>query len=297
MDQLLGLSGPLLGRPAAETLWLSSIGLQASDTSPLQVIDAAIWAWHQYIQPSLHAWAWVQTGIVLPAEMAHMQGTSERELTSRVDAARQRARDGRLPEVPVLSVPSNAESLGRASVGDVRHLWQLKSDGEFVAMPHVVRRVYERSLAALSAQLQPLRQRLAATSDVAEKATLTLQMSTLEAQAGLFTVVSKRSAEEAPSAWVAANTEKVGDVRRLKPSKTGKQRTGYIRLLANPAEKWVQFDEGDKLEVRVLRIQYTANGCEIEPEVCDARCFAQLARSYSDEVVDSSSEDRYCTVL
>ena len=108
--------------------------------------------------------------------------------------------------MPVLSVPSNAESLGRASVGDVRHLWQIKSEGEFVAMPQVVRRVYERAHAALSAQLQPLRQRLAATSGIADQQALTLQMSTLEAGAGLFAVVNKRSSEELPRAWVAANT-------------------------------------------------------------------------------------------
>jgi len=296
-DHSLGLSGSLFGRPSAEELQLSSIGLQAIDVTPLTVIEAAMWSWQQYIAQHLFAWAWVRTGIVSHEEMAKMQNTSESELTHCINAALEKPRHGRLSEAPVLSVPSCAESLGRVRVGDVRHLWQIKSAGEFVAMPHVVRRVYERSLATLNAQMQSLRQRLAATLDVAEQAALTSQMSALEAGAGSWAVVSKRTSEELPPCWVSANTVMVDGVKRLKTSSKGKKRTGYIRFLANPAEKWVQFDEGDKLEVRVLRIKYTANGCAIQPEVCDARCFAQFARRYSDEAVDSSSEDRYCTVL
>jgi len=194
-------------------------------------------------------------------------------------------------------VPSCAESLGRVRVGDVRHLWQIKSAGEFVAMPLVVRRVYERALAVLSAKRQPLQQRLERTSDAVEQEELTSQISALEAGAGCWAVVSKRTSEEVSPSWVSANTVMVDGVKRLKTSSKGKKRNGYIRVLANPAERWVQFEEGDKLEVRVLRIKYTANGCEIQPEVCDARCFAQLAKTHSDEVGDASSEDRYCTVL
>ena len=111
MDQLLGLSGPLFNRPVAEKLWLSSIGMQVSDASPLHVIDAAIWSWFQYLEPSLHAWAWIQTGLVTQEEMASIQSTTQEELMGRVARARHQARDGILSEVPQLRVTSVADCL------------------------------------------------------------------------------------------------------------------------------------------------------------------------------------------
>ena len=64
-------------------------------------------------------------------------------------------------------------------------------------------------------------------------------------------------------------------------------------------EKRPRLDGGAaaKIPAEVLSDVKVSTGAEDQPEVCDARCFEQLAKTYSDEVGDASSEDRYCTVL
>jgi hypothetical protein len=183
MDQLLGLSGPLFNRPVAEKLWLSSIGMQVSDVSPLHVIDAAIWSWFQYLEPSLHAWAWIQTGLVTQEEMASIQATTQDELMDRVACARQQARNGQLPEVPQLRVPSVADCLSKVSAGEVAHVWQIKSGDEYVLMPTVLKHIFSRSLAKLNVLRQPLRNRLAAARDEEEQVAAAAELAAVEAGA------------------------------------------------------------------------------------------------------------------
>ena len=122
-------------------------------------------------------------------------------------------------------------------------------------MPGVVRRVYCRALALLNVQRQPLRRRVQEAADDDARTLAQEMIATVESQSVAFAVINKKTLEEMSSPWTTQNTVTRDGVFQLKPTKTGRARTQFICVTINPALRTVQFDDGEKLDVRVLRVE------------------------------------------
>ena len=78
-------------------------------------------------------------------------------------------------------------------------------------------------------------------------------------------VISGTTGEEAFGAFLQANVERVGDRWRLKPTRTGRARTGYIMLHVDPRAMTMQFNDETPLKMRALRIEHRGAGAVAEP--------------------------------
>lgn len=289
LDRVLGYSGALFKRPRFEDLQLSSIGMVEKEVKPADLIKAAKWSWFDFMSPRLHEWAWVECGLVTPEQLAELHRVNIAAMDERIREANRLIHDLSFEGVPALQVPSLSELLQRTAVGDVEHVWQIFSDNEWVIMPHVLRRLMCRVLAKYNAGSAPLRAAVAAADGPDALVAAEAALANFAQSSVTPAVISGTTGEEAFGPFLHANVERVGDRWRLKPTRTGKARTGYIMLHVDPRAMTMQFNDETPLKMRALRIEHRGAGAVAEPgEV--AVVLAALAADYPDEVMQEPAE-------